>query len=55
MQHNTKISGTKLKLQIAESNLVAKCAELDRVQRLTSELINERDFLRKLLLQMTVH
>lgn len=47
------VSGIALDLQIAQSNLAARSAELERIAQKNSELVSERDFLRKLLLQVT--
>lgn len=44
-----KLTGPKLEAEIAKSNLAAKAAELDRVMRQFNEIINERDFLRKVV------
>lgn len=48
-----KVSGVALVAQIAEANLAAKNLELDRVVRLNSELASERDFLRKVVLNLS--
>ena len=48
-----KVGGMALKLQIAESNLGAKIAELGKVKDKLSDITTERDFLRKIVLNLS--
>ena len=48
-----KIGGLKLKLAISESNLTARVNELEETKRKLYEVINERDFLRKVVLNLS--
>ena len=50
---NKKIGGVRLKLEIAESNLGAKISELEKVKDKLSDVTTERDFLRKVALNLS--
>lgn len=43
------VGGVALRLQIAESNLAAKVAELHQVKDKLADVTTERDFLRKIV------
>lgn len=49
-----KVNGIALELEIAKSNLIAKSKELDRIVGINSDLTHERDFLRKVILNLSV-
>lgn len=53
MKKTRKVGGVVLKLKIAESNLGAKMLELDAVKNKLSETSNERDFLRKVVANLS--
>lgn len=50
-----KVGGVTLKLQIAESNLSAKNDELQRLKDKHADIVSERDFLRKIVGNLSDH
>ena len=50
---NKKVGGVRLKLGISESNLGAKISELEKVKDKLSDVTTERDFLRKIVMNLS--
>ena len=50
---NKKVGGVRLKLGISESNLGAKISELEKIKDKLSDVTTERDFLRKIVMNLS--